>query len=203
MKMDKTTNVIISGIGGQGVITLALVIAESAFKQGYDVKTAEVHGLAMRFGHIDVHVRFGKKVYSSLVPDGEADLVISLEPLEALRMSRYMNKNTKVVFDSAKFIPNEMHLRKQQYPEIKSILKLIKKVSKHVRAVDASEVVKKQTGSVIQSNIYLLGHVTAQKMIPLKKNFVLDGMKEIVSEKFFGTNKEIFELGMRRTSKNY
>jgi indolepyruvate ferredoxin oxidoreductase beta subunit len=197
MKMDKTTNVIISGIGGQGVITLALVIAESAFKQGYDVKTAEVHGLAMRFGHIDVHVRFGKKVYSSLVPDGEADLVISLEPLEALRMSRYMNKNTKVVFDSAKLIPNEMHLRKQQYPEIKSILKLIKKVSKHVRAVDASGVVKKYTGSLIQSNIYLLGHVTAQKMIPLKKNFVLDGMKEVVSEKFFDTNKEIFELGFK------
>ena len=195
--MDKTTNVIISGIGGQGVITLALVIAESAFKQGYDVKTAEVHGLAMRFGHIDVHVRFGKKVYSSLVPDGEADLVISLEPLEALRMSRYMNKNTKVVFDSAKLIPNEMHLRKQQYPEIKSILKLIKKVSKHVRAVDASGVVKKYTGSLIQSNIYLLGHVTAQKMIPLKKNFVLDGMKEVVSEKFFDTNKEIFELGFK------
>lgn len=195
--MHKTTDVIISGVGGQGVITLASVIAEAAFKQGYDVMTSEVHGLSMRFGHLDVHVRFGKKVYSSLVPDGEADLVIGLEPIETLRVARYISKNTFVIFDTEKSIPIKMHLDREQYPKIKSITSMLKKISKSAMAVKASEIVKKYTGSVIQSNIYLLGYAVSKKSIPLKKKFLLEGIREVVPEKHFEINKKVFELGFK------
>jgi len=76
---NKTFNIIISGVGGQGVITLLSLIDEASFIEGYDVKSSELHGLSQRGGSVEAHIRFGKKVYSPLISLGSADLVISLE----------------------------------------------------------------------------------------------------------------------------
>ena len=81
----KDFDIVLTGVGGQGIITLQKIISEAAIKQGYDVKASELHGLAQRGGHIECHVRIGKKIYSSLVRQGNADLIIALEPLEGMR----------------------------------------------------------------------------------------------------------------------
>jgi indolepyruvate ferredoxin oxidoreductase beta subunit len=193
----KEFNIVITGIGGQGVLTLANIINEAALKQGYDVKSSELHGLAQRGGSIPCHVRFGEKIYSPLVLEGKANLIIGLEPLEALRACYYGSKESKTVFliDSYKAIPLSVYVLGQKYPSLKEIKRLLKPFSKKVIFLNASEIVKKETGNIIATNIYMLGYASSKKLIPIKKKFLLDGIKEIVPRRYFEINKKIFELG--------
>jgi len=192
---DKPVNILISGIGGQGVLTLAVVMAEAAVSQGYDVTTAEVHGLAMRFGHLEVHLRLGKKINSPLIPDGEADLVIGLEPLEALKAARYIGKDTTVIFDTEKSIPNKMHIQREQYPDTNKVVDMLKKISKTVKTIPASEIAKKLTGSDRQSNIYLLGYLVKSKLISINQQNI---MKTLDLLPFPEINKQMFKAGMKK-----
>jgi indolepyruvate ferredoxin oxidoreductase beta subunit len=193
----KEFNIVITGIGGQGVLTLANIISEAALKQGYDVKSSELHGLAQRGGTIPCHVRFGRKIYSPLVLEGEANLVIGLETLEALRAYYYGSKESETVFliDTYTAIPISVSVLGQKYPSLKEINKILQPFSKEVIILNASEIVKKETGSIVTTNICLLGYATSKKIIPIKKNFLIEGMKEIVPEKYFEINKKIFEIG--------
>lgn len=193
----KDFNLVVVGIGGQGILTLTNVVAEAALMEGLDVKTSELHGLAQRGGPIPCHVRFGEKIYSSLVMVGEANLVISLEPLEALRAAYYGSKENKTVFvfDTWRIIPSSILNQKEAYPPIKEIERSLKQFSSKAVALNASDVVKKQTGSVVSTNVYLLGYCIGKNFITLKKNSIMQAMKEVIPEKYFEMNKKIFELG--------
>jgi indolepyruvate ferredoxin oxidoreductase beta subunit len=197
----KEFNIVLTGVGGQGVLTLGMIIAEAALKQGYDVRTTELHGLAQRGGSIPVHVRFGEKVYTPLVLESEANLIIALEPLEALRSCYYGSKQHKTVFliDNDPVVPLSVSVLGETYPSLKEIEKNLKAFSGKVIILNASEIVKKETGSEIAANIYLLGYAIAHKLIPLKKEFILEGIKEITPEKYVETNKKIFGMGMKHT----
>jgi len=195
---NEPTNIIISGVGGQGVLTLSGIIAESAAADGYDVTTAEVHGLAMRFGHLEVHLRFGKKIHSPLVPDCEADLLIGLEPIETLRSSRYIGTETAVVFDTKKSIPVKMHLHRQQYPSTAEVAGALRKASKRVIPVNASDLTKKETGSTLQSNIYLLGICIGAKLIRMNSATI---MKKLDLLPGADMNKRMFKLGIQHSRK--
>jgi len=94
VNMNKPFNIIITGVGGQGVITLTQIIAEAALIEGKDVKTSELHGLSQKGGSVQTHIRFGKKVYSPLIAEGKADLILSLEIIEGLRKINYANSKT-------------------------------------------------------------------------------------------------------------
>lgn len=193
----KEFNIVLTGVGGQGVLTLGIIIAEAALKQGYDVRTTELHGLAQRGGSIPVHVRFGKKMYTPLILEGEADLIISLEPLEALRSCYYGSKQHKTVFliDDDPVVPLSVSVLGESYPSIEDIEKNLKDFSKKVIILNASEIVKKETGNEIAANIYLLGYAIGKKLIPLKEKFILKAMEEI-APKYFETNKKVFEMGI-------
>jgi indolepyruvate ferredoxin oxidoreductase beta subunit len=195
--MIKEFNTVITGIGGQGSITLALVIAEAAARHGFDIKTSELHGLSQRGGTIPCHVRFGKKIYSSVILEGEANLVIGLEPLEALRASYYGSKVNKTVFliDNAQIIPISVPVCKEQYPSMKEIVKNLKTFGKKVFVLDASKKSLELTSSVVSSNIYLLGYASGKHLIPLKSKFLLEGMKEVLPTNSFVANKKVFEQG--------
>ena len=86
--MDKVTNILMAGVGGQGVILASEIVSEAMMQAGFDVKKSEVHGMAQRGGSVTTHVRFGKKVYSPLIKDGEVDILFSFELLETMR---YLN----------------------------------------------------------------------------------------------------------------
>ena len=96
---NKNFNIILTGVGGQGIITLLQVIDEAAFVQGYDVRSSELHGLSQRGGSVEAHIRFGKKVYSPMVSNGEVDLIIALEALEGLRESSRAGEQTKILIN--------------------------------------------------------------------------------------------------------
>jgi indolepyruvate ferredoxin oxidoreductase beta subunit len=192
----KEFNIVLTGVGGQGVLTLGIIIAEAALKQGYDVRTTELHGLAQRGGSIPVHVRFGKKMYTPLVLEGEANVIISLEPLEALRACYFGSRQHKTMFlmDNDSLVPLSCSVLGDPYPSIKEIQEDLKGFSEKVIILNASEIVKKETGSDIAANIYLLGYAISKGLIPLKEKFILQAMEE-VAPKYFEANKKIFELG--------
>jgi indolepyruvate ferredoxin oxidoreductase beta subunit len=194
----KEFNIVVTGIGGQGALTLGVVIAEAALKQGYDVRTTELHGLAQRGGSIPIHVRFGKKMYTAMVLEGEANLVISLEPLEALRSAYYGSKQHKTVFviDNDPVFPLSVSVLGEKYPSIREIEKSLKDFSEKVIVLNASEIVKKETGSDMAANVYLLGYVIGKGLLPLKEKYILEAMQEL-GPKYFDTNKKIFEMGKK------
>ncbi len=94
---NKTTNILLCGVGGQGVILASTIISHAALKAGYDVKKSEVHGMSQRGGAVTSHIRIGKKVYSPLIPTGDADLMISLNPLETRRNKHFLAEKGKVI----------------------------------------------------------------------------------------------------------
>jgi indolepyruvate ferredoxin oxidoreductase beta subunit len=195
----KEFNVIVTGIGGQGALTLGIIIAEAALKQGYDVRTTELHGLAQRGGSIPIHIRFGEKMYTPLVLEGEADLIIALEPLEALRTTYFGSKKQKTTFviDNYKIPPITVSAFGEKYPSMNDIVSHIKPFSGNIIVLNASDIVKKEIGSVLTSNIFILGYVVSRGLLPLKEKFVLEAMQEVVPQKYFDLNKKTFELGIK------
>ncbi|MCD6226294.1 MAG: indolepyruvate oxidoreductase subunit beta [Candidatus Aenigmarchaeota archaeon] len=188
-------NIVLTGVGGQGILTLQKIISEAAMKQGYDVKASELHGLSQRGGHIECHVRIGKKIHSSLVRQGNADLIIALEPLEGLRATYYASKQKTIfLLNTYEIIPLSVYIGEGKYPSMDKILDNIKDFSKKIFSINASEIVKRTTGSIISTNIYMLGYAVAENIIPIKKEFVLDGMKKVIKKKYFEMNKKVFEL---------
>lgn len=193
-----TFRIVLTGVGGQGVITLTRIFAQSALNAGLDVKTSELHGLAQRGGHIECHVRLGKKVFSSLVREGGADLIIALEPLEALRACYYgFKKRTIFLVNSYKMPPLSVEVSGERYPSLKAIVKSLKKFSNRVYLIDASEKVRKETGSIVTTNVYMLGFASAKGLIPIKEKFLLDGIKDVVPERYFDINRKMFELAKK------
>ncbi len=191
----KDFNIVLTGVGGQGILTLQKIISEAAMRQGYDVKASELHGLAQRGGHIECHVRIGKKIYSSLVRQGNADLIIALEPLEGMRATYYSSKQKTIfLLNSYNIYPLSVYIGEGKYPSIDKVLDDIKDFSKKIFCINASEIVKRTVGTVVSTNIYMLGYAATENIIPIKKKFILEAMKETIKEKYFEMNKKVFEL---------
>jgi len=195
----KEFNIIVVGVGGQGALTLGMIIAEAALKQGYDVRTTELHGLAQRGGSIPIHIRFGEKMYTPLVLEGEADLIIALEPLEALRITYFGSKKHKTTFliDNYRIPPVTVSAFGEQYPSMDEIVNHIKPFADKIITLDASKLVEREIGSVLTSNIFILGYAVSKNLIPIREEFILEALKENVPEKFFDLNKKVFEMGKK------
>jgi len=188
---NRTFNIVISGTGGQGLITLLQIIAEAALIEGLEIKTSELHGLSQRGGSVETHIRFGKKVYSPLVSSSSADLIIGLETLESLRALSYSNSKTT-------FLVNKFTLSFAGSPKEKEILRKLNKLakgSKHI--IPAAEICKKELGKEVVSGVYLLGYAMHKKLIPLKPASILKAITKVVPEKYLELNKKAFELAKK------
>jgi indolepyruvate ferredoxin oxidoreductase beta subunit len=195
VKNAREFNVAVMGVGGQGLLTIGEIIAEAALKQGYDVKMSELHGLSQRGGSVACQVRFGEKIYSSLVKPGQADLIIALEPLEALRATKFASKKTAMIMNTQKAEPVSLLVLGEKYPSIDEVKKELGSFAKEIIAVNATEVAIRETGTAVTSNIYMLGIASARNLLPIKRELLLESLKETVPPKYFDMNKKIFELG--------
>lgn len=181
-------NFIINGVGGQGLITLLRIISLAGQKEGYDIKTSELHGLSQRGGSVEVHIRFGKKIYSPLVSQGKADLVISLELQESLNGLHYSSSKTTFLINQYKTPTFTRDLSE------KEVLEVLKKISKNVFLIPASEICQKEFRSEVVAGIYLLGLAFSKKLLPLKSNSITSAIKKIIPEKYRELNLKAFEL---------
>ena len=188
--MAKSFNIIISGTGGQGLITLLQIIAEAALIEGLDIKTSELHGLSQRGGSVETHIRFGKEIYSPLVAQGSADLILNLEISEALKMLSYASSKTV-------FVINKNLI---SYPggfEEKELIQKIKNFGKGPKyIIPASEICQKELGKEVVSGIYLLSYAVHKNLIPLKAGSILKAVSKVVPEKYLDLNKKAFELAL-------
>lgn len=182
-------NLVIVGIGGQGQLTLLRILAEAAFFEKKEIKTSELHGLSQRGGSVEVQIRFGKNIFSPLVFQAGADLILSLEMHEALRALYYSSEKTKFLINK-----NSISIPGQNPIPEKKILREIKKFTKNVELVNASEICKKEFGNEILAGVYLLGYALNKKMIPLKKESVLAAIKKLIPEKYLEMNLRAFNL---------
>jgi len=185
--MEKTFNLIINGVGGQGVITLLSLIDEAALIDGYDVRSSELHGLSQRGGSVETHVRFGPKVNSPLISNGQVDLIISLEMLEALRETSKMGRQTR-------FLINEFLSPFQGSLSIDEIKNQFNKIKNELHIIPASAACKEKLGNEVVSTIYLLGYAVHKNLIPLKKESVIKAIENLVPEKYRELNIKAFNL---------
>ena len=156
------TDIILSGVGGQGILSIAAVIGEAAIHNGLYMKQAEVHGMSQRGGDVQSNLRISDKpIASDLIPLGKADLIISLEPMEALRYLPYLAKDGWIVTNSTPFIniPN--------YPEPEDVIKEINKMP-HKIILDV-DTIAKESGSPRTANIVMLGAASPFLGIPYEQ----------------------------------
>ncbi len=171
MKRD----IILAGVGGQGILSIATVIGEAALKEGLYLKQAEVHGMSQRGGDVQSNLRLSSEpIYSDLIAKGGADIIISLEPMEALRYLPYLKPDGWIVSSCKPFvnIPN--------YPDIEQVLEHIKAVKNHV-LLDV-EVLAKEAGAPLQAaNMVLLG--AAIPMLGIDHDKIVAGVERIFARK--------------------
>ncbi|MEM0466059.1 MAG: indolepyruvate ferredoxin oxidoreductase subunit beta [Candidatus Thermoplasmatota archaeon] len=194
MTMLKQTNIVIAGVGGQGVITAANILGKAAVKTNIYVIASEIHGMAQRGGTVNCMVRMGD-VASPLVPTGCAHVILSLEPIEALRYIMYANKKTQIITDINPVIPFTVAVGGEQYPKLEEVCAELKRYG-IVYTVDALRVAR-EAGAVITKNIVMLGALAASEVLPFSSDILLDTILEAIPEKYKDVNRKAFEGGMK------
>ena len=114
---NNVTNILLAGVGGQGILLASEVLSEVLMLAGYDVKKNEIHGMSQRGGSVVSHVRFGEKVYSPIIPEGEGDILFGFELLETYRYLPLLRKSGKVLVNDLKILPPSVALGQESYPE--------------------------------------------------------------------------------------
>jgi indolepyruvate ferredoxin oxidoreductase, beta subunit len=177
-------DIILSGVGGQGILSIAATIGLAAVANDLYLKQAEVHGMSQRGGDVQSHLRLSDKpVSSDLIPYGKANLIISVEPMESLRYLPWLSKDGWLVTNSNPFI------NIPDYPEMAAILKEIKKVKNHI-IIDA-DAIAKEAGSARSSNIVILGAAS-----PFR-DMSFASMEQAVKDLFARKGEQIIETNLK------
>ena len=184
-----TKNIMIVGVGGQGTLLTSRIIGKTALEQGLDVKISEVHGMAQRGGSVVTFVRFGEKVYEPVVEEGQADVIIAFERLEALRYSHFLKKDGVIVVNDCRIDPMTVVIGAKTYPE--NILEGLKETHT-LYSIDGMEIAKSLGNSKVLNSV-VLGF--AAKHIGFDEKDWLEIIEKTVPAKTIDINKEAFVKG--------
>ncbi|MCD1147205.1 indolepyruvate oxidoreductase subunit beta [Peptoniphilus sp. KCTC 25270] len=184
-----TTNILIMGVGGQGLVLATNIIANAAALAGYDVKTNDVIGMSQRGGMVWGSVRFGEKVHSPNVPVGKGDVLLGMEPLEALRGSRLLKEGATIVMNKKPVYPTPVLLEQAEYPEedIKAL-----EENFNLIYVDA-DAEAKESGNIKVANTIQLGILAGVLNIDTK--YWLEAIEQFVPSKALEANRNAFKRG--------
>jgi indolepyruvate ferredoxin oxidoreductase beta subunit len=196
----KEFNIVLAGVGGQGILLAAEVLGTAAVKEGLNVRVGEIHGMAQRGGAVVSTVRIGENVLSPLILEGNADIILGFEPLEALRNIKYASEKTLVIVGDEMIPPPGLTLKGESYPPMEEILGKLKLFSKNVMVVEALKLAR-EAGSVLVQNAVLLGALLATGRLPIKKKSLIEALKELVPAKYAEMNVKAFELGYKYAEK--
>ena len=178
------SDIVLSGVGGQGILSIATIIGLAAIENDLFLKQSEVHGMSQRGGDVQSHLRLsGKPISSDLIPYGKADLIISVEPMESLRYLPWLSKSGWLVTNSTPFINID------DYPPVEEILKEIRKIKNH-KIIDA-DAIAKNAGSYRSGNIVILGAASNYIDLPFKS------LENAVAEIFAKKGDEIAEVNIK------
>jgi indolepyruvate ferredoxin oxidoreductase beta subunit len=184
-------DIVVVGVGGQGVILISHVIGKAGLKADVSVRGAETHGMAQRGGSVISHIRLGCK-YGPMVPPGSADILLALEPAEALRYGQYLSHDGIAIVNTYPILPVTVTTGKATYPPLEDILAPLQKVCHTVKTLNATKLAA-EAGNPQTMNVVMMGALS--KHIPLKEELLVETLTESIKAKYLEVNSRAFELG--------
>jgi indolepyruvate ferredoxin oxidoreductase beta subunit len=186
---NEMTNIIVCGVGGQGILLSSDILCYAAFTEGFDVKKSEIHGMAQRGGSVITHVRFSRKVYSPLIEEGTADFILAYEKLEAMRYAHYLKKNGIFVVNDLAIPPMTVLVGEVRYPM---------NIEENLKAYGATHFIKasdiaRELGNIRATNVALLGGLA--NFLGFKPESWHTAIRHNVKEKFLDLNISAFDRG--------
>jgi len=188
--MSKTTNILLSGVGGQGIILASKILATGLMNSGYDVKMSEVHGMAQRGGSVTTQVRFGEKVYSPIIGKGQADILISFEEMETAKWMEFVKPEGTVIINSYRIPSAPILIGKSDYPE--GVVDEVSSKVKNTQVFNAAKLAE-ELGNIKAMNVILVGALI--KGLALTEIDWEAVIKSLVKEKFVELNIKAFKMG--------
>ena len=185
-----TKSVMIVGVGGQGSLLASKLLGNLLLNEGYDVKVSEVHGMSQRGGSVVTYVRYGEEVFSPIITEGQADIIIAFEKLEAGRYAAFLKKDGKIVVNTQQIDPMPVIIGAAEYPE--NVLDELTDKGVCVEALDALSLAE-TAGTSKAVNIVLMGKAAKHFGIPYDK--WIAAIENTVAPKFIEMNKKAFDLG--------
>lgn len=192
--MTREFNVLISGVGGQGVILMSELLGGAAVKAKVKVRGSEVLGMAVRGGSVTSSIRLGEDVYGPLIPNGKCSALVGMEPSEALRNITCLSKSSLVILNTTATVPFTVPLGQSSYPDLETILKKLKKAAEKIIQLDAAKLARK-TGSHLTTNIVMLGALFGTERLPINVATIKDAIQERFPAKVVPINLKAFDLG--------
>lgn len=194
--MPRRVDVIVCGVGGQGILLLAELLGTAALKEGLDVRVSEIHGMAQRGGSVVCHVRVGEGVCAPTVLDGHADVLVALEPVEALRAIRFLGPRSLALVSTRPIRPVMVSLGMCSYPSLEQVQELLRASAGKVLLVDALRLAE-EAGNLITQNMVMAGALSATGAFPASREAMVEAMRELLPPKYLEVNLRAFELGER------
>ncbi len=188
--MSNTTNIVLSGVGGQGILLASRIISHTALSSGYDVKTNEVHGMAQRGGSVIAQIRFGEKVFSPLIKKGDADFLIALEKVEAVRYADYLKDGGWTFVNMQEIIPTTVTSGAAVYPD--NIDSILKETFANILMVDCISTAM-ELKNIRVANVVLLGALS--NYLPFSDDVWNAVISESVPKKALEANILAFNRG--------
>jgi indolepyruvate ferredoxin oxidoreductase beta subunit len=188
----KTRNIFLSGVGGQGTILASNILGQVMLNAGFDVKKSEVHGMAQRGGDVTTHFRFGAKVHSPLIKQGDVDYLVSFELLEALRYLDWVKPEGKILLNNFSVLPPSVNLGQMEYPkDVEQIFR--KHYKENVRLINGYGIAK-NIGNLQVANVVLIGALSV--FFPeLEAEQWTDAIKLLLPARLHAINIEAFNAG--------
>jgi indolepyruvate ferredoxin oxidoreductase beta subunit len=190
----KKMDILVTGVGGQGVVLASDIIGEAALAAGFDVKKTDTLGMAQRGGSVVSHVRLGQRVWSPLIKEGEVDLLLAFEKLEAARWSHYLKKNAVVIVNSYGQPPLSVSLGQEKYATDDEIVAALKRRTDKIYIIDGNKKAR-ELGNVRTLNIFMLGCLAA--FAPLETEVWKDTISRRLPEHLREINLKAFEMGRK------
>jgi indolepyruvate ferredoxin oxidoreductase beta subunit len=187
---DHITNILLVGVGGQGILLASEILSETFMLAGFDVKKSEIHGMSQRGGSVVSHVRYGKEVFSPIVPEGEGDILFGFELMETCRSLPLLKKGGKVVVNDLRIPPPSVLMGQEAYPE--GLVEKIQAEFPDFLLVDGQQLAT-EAGNPRAANTVLLGAVS--KRLDIAEEFWLAALERMVPKKAFTVNLKAFTLG--------
>lgn len=190
-------NILLSGVGGQGILTLAALLGDAALFEGYEVRISEIHGMAQRGGEVVCHIRFGKSIYSPLIIEGASDMLISLEVSETIRAMRYLKQGGVAIVNNLEWPPPLAIIRGMKCPSINDAIRELMKITKKVYVINSMEIVKRNKLPVATVNTIILGSAWATGELGLSRDSLVKAIVKRFGERWKDINIKAFEEGAK------
>ena len=193
MKKNDTKSILLVGVGGQGTILASKILSEGLVRKGYDVKMSEIHGMSQRGGSVTTHVRFGTKVASPVVPEGEADVLVAFEKVEAVRWLKYLKKGGRLVVNDFEIYSLPVLTGAAKYPD--EVVEKLEKEVPDLKIFNAGEIAE-GLGNIKAQNVVLLGALV--KAMGLEDIDWESVLQELVPPKLLELNIKAFRAGLEQ-----